>query len=864
MSQKNTGETEGGSVMIKIASFIVDKRMLFFLIYIIAVVFSLFSSNWVNVNNDITDYLDESTETRMGLDVMDEEFVTYGSAKIMAANITFDEAYELKSVIEDVEGVSAVTFTEEDADQEDFEEYYNNGSALYVISFEYEETDDRALESLEEVEEALEGYDIYVSTDMGDQQAELLDEEIGKIMILVVIVVLVVLLLTTQSFGEIPVLCITFVVSMLLNNGTNFLFDEISFISDSVSAILQLALSVDYAIIFINQYKEELSLGYDVRDAAVVALSKAIPEILSSSLTTICGLFAMMFMQFKIGGDMGIVLIKAILLSLLCVFTLMPGLIVMFSGLMEKTKHRNLIPKIPAVGRFAYRTRKIVPAVFICVFAAAFILAQQCPYVYGYETLETFMQNDQQYADELMAETFGSENMVALVIPGGDYEAEAELIALMEARDDVDYCQGLANTEAMDGYMLTDTLTPRQFSELLDMDYEIAELLFTAYASEQGDYGRIVGGISSYEITLMDMLMFVYDMSEDGYVTLDDDLDETLSEAYSQIDKGRAQLEGDDYDRILVYLSVPLPEEDEGTFDTVEELHELAQSFYDEDEEVYVVGDSTSQRDLKDSFEVDNIVVTLVSMLFVLVVLLFTFKSAGLPVLLILVIEGAISINFAYPTLAQSKLFFICELIVSSIQMGANIDYGIVISSRYVENRKSMDRKESVIDALNFAFPTIVTSGSMMIFAGLSIGFMTSDACIAGIGQCLARGTAISLVLVMFVLPQLLIAGDRIISFTTFDIARPIKTREEVGTVHVDGMISGYVNGTVIGSMNAVVRGEVRAVVVSGTMEKTETDEDGENGGTPPGAVPIEESEACGIQENESAGSEVDKDEEEQ
>ena len=823
MDQEKTSK-KGSSAMIKVASFIVDKRMLFFLIYIIAVIFSLFSSNWVNVNNDITSYLASSTETRMGLDIMEEEFTTYGSAKIMIANVTYETAAELKEVVEEVEGVSSVTFTDEDADQEDFEQYYNNGSALFVISFIYEETDDLALESLALVEEALADYDIYVSTDMGDQQAEMLDEEIGKIMIVVVFVVLIVLLLTTQSFGEIPVLCITFVVSMLLNNGTNFLFDEISFISDSVSAILQLALSVDYAIILINQYKEEISLGYDVRDSCVIALSKAIPEILSSSLTTICGLFAMVFMQFKIGGDMGMVLIKAILLSLLTVFTLMPGLIVMFSGLIEKTKHRNLIPNISKLGRFSFKTRYVVSIAFCALFAVAFYLAQQCPYVYGYETLTTFIQNDQQYTDELIEENFGSENMVALVIPAGDYETESELIAELEARDDVDYCQGLANTEAMDGYMLTDTLTPREFSELLDMDYEIAELLYTIYAADQEEYGRIVGGISSYEINLMDMLMFVYEMSEDGYVTLEGDLADTLSEAYTQIENGRAQLEGDNYDRILVYLSVGLPEEDEGTFDTVEEIHDLAQSYY-EDGDVYVVGDSTSQRDLKDSFDVDNIVVTLVSMLFVLVILLFTFKSAGLPVLLILVIEGAISINFACQTLAASKLFFICELIVSSIQMGANIDYAIVISSRYIGNRETMDKKEAISEAINFAFPTMLTSGSMMIFAGLSIGFMTSDACIAGIGQCLARGTAISLVLVLFVLPQLLTAGDRFIKFTTFDIARPIRTRDETGTVRVNGMISGVVNGTVVGSMNAIVRGEVKAVIVSGSMEHI-TEED--------------------------------------
>ena len=824
-SSKDKSEKGGG--LIRVASFIVDKRMLFFLIYIIAVIFSMVATNWVQVNNTITDYLPESTETRLGLDLMEEEFTTYGSAKVMVSNISFEEALEVQEIIEDVDGVNSVTFTEEDADQEDFLAYYNDGAALFSISFDYPEDDDRSLESLALVEEAISSYDYGVSTEMGNQTAETIDEEISKIMVLVVFVVVGVLLLTTMSLGEIPVLCITFVVSMVLNKGTNFLCGEISFISNSVSAILQLALSVDYAIIFVNRYKEELANGYDVRDATVVSLAAAIPEILSSSLTTICGLFAMTFMQFTIGLDMGIVLIKSILFSLLTVFTLMPGLIVVFSGLMEKTRHRNLVPKISFIGKFDYKLRHVITALFIGVFVVAFALAQNTPYVYGYTTLETFMQNDQQKVDALMEETFGSENYVAVVVPHGDYETEAQLIADIEARDDVDYAQGLANTEAMDGYVLTDTLTPREFSELLDLDYELAELLYTVYAADQEDYGRIVGGISSYEIMLMDIFEFVYEMVDDGYVSLDDELGDTLETAYDAIVRGRAQLEGDNYDRILVYLSVPLPEQDEGTFDTVEELHNLAASYYIDEEvsEVYVVGDSTSQRDLKDSFDTDNIIVTVVSMLFVLIVLLFTFKSAGLPVLLILVIEGAISLNFGYLTLADSKLFFIAYLIVSSIQMGANIDYAIVISSRYTEERKQgIDRQTAVVDSLNCAFPTIVTSGSMMVCAGLFIGFMTSDACIAGIGQCLARGTAISIVLVLFVLPALLACGDRIIEKTTFDIYRPVRTREAVGEIRIDGTVRGTINGTVIGTMNAVVRGEANVVVVHGDMNKIRGD----------------------------------------
>ena len=804
MSKDNKNTAQKQSPMMKVAAFIVDKRMLFFLLYVIALIFSLFSSRWVSVENDLAEYLSETTETKQGLTLMKDQFITFGSAKVMVANITFDDATDLAEKIRKMDGVSAVTFTEPEEEQSEFVKHYANGSALFNVTFSYAEEDERALESLENLKEELSGYDLYISTDLGNQTAEIIEAEIRKIMVLVAFVVVTVLLITSESYAEIPVLSLTFVVSMLLNNGTNFLFGTISFVSNSVSSILQLALSVDYAIILCNRYKEENAGGLSVRDAV-----------------TISGLFALVFMQYKIGADMGIVLIKAILLSLLSVFTLMPGLLMIFAALMDRTRHKSFVPKIGAVGKFSYATRHVVPLLFMAVFAAAWWFSKNCPYVYGYSTLSTPVLNETQIADNMITDNFGDVNFVAVVVPGHDYRKEHNLIRDLENRSEVRYCQGLANTEAMGGYMLTDSVTPREFSELMNVDYELAEVLYSAYAADQEQFGRVIGGVESYGIPLMDLVQFVYELTDEGYITLAPDLTETLESANTQIADGRKQLEGSDYDRILVYLS--LPEESDETFAFLDEIHSIASRRYD-DEPVYVVGNSTSQRDLRSSFERDNLIVSIVSVLFVLVILLFTFQSAGMPVLLIVVIEGAIFMNFSFPTIMHQNLFFMGYLIVSSIQMGANIDYAIVISSRYMDLRKTRDRKAAVSEALDFAFPTIITSGSMMTLAGVFIGRMTSDPCIAGIGECLGRGTLISIVLVMLVLPQILIVGDRIIAKTAFDIETPVHTREESGTLLIDGMVRGTINGTVIGTVHAVVRGEANVILVSGSMERQEDD----------------------------------------
>ena len=368
--------------------------------------------------------------------------------------------------------------------------------------------------------------------------------------------------------------------------------------------------------------------------------------------------------------------------------------------------------------------------------------------------------------------------------------------------------------------MLTDRLTPRQFSELLDLDYEAAQLLYAAYAASDADYAKIVNGLASYSVPLIDMVCFLYDEVDQGYITLEADLRGTLEEAYEQMNNARLQLQGEDYSRMLVYLN--LPEEGAETFAFLDELHALAGTYYDGT--VYVVGESTSQYDLCKTFERDNSVVGVVSILIVLMVLLFTFKSVGQPILLVLVIQGSIWLNFAVPALTGRPLFFICYLIVSSIQMGANIDYAIVISSRFGELKRTMNHRDAIIETMNLAFPTIITSGLMLAIAGTLIGRLTSEAAIAGIGQCLGRGTFISIFLVMLVLPQILLLGDRVIEKTSFSVSLPLQSRSASGSVRLDGLVRGTISGEIVGVVHARVKGDVNVNVLPG--EVTEGTED--------------------------------------
>ncbi len=817
LANSNEKEKDNGNFMIKIATFIVDRRNLFFLLFGIAIIFSLVSMNWVSVENAMSAYLPDTTETSKGLNVMEEEFITYGTAELLIANISYEDALNISEELEKRDTVSMVTF-------DNSAEHYNNFSALINITFAYPEDDERALDALDEVKEQYKDYDIYVSTSMGDASAEQIASEMSVISVLVAIIVVSVLLLTSQTWAEVPVLLLTFIAAALITKGTNFVMGTISFVSNSVTIVLQLALSIDYAVIFCNRYKEEHQ-NLPIREADIVALSKAIPEISSSSLTTIGGLIAMMFMQFGIGSDMALCLIRAILLSLLAVFLLMPGLIMLFGKAMDKTYHKSFIPKIPFVGKFAYKTRYVMPVLFLVLIIGAYFVSSKCPYVYGYSQIETPIQSDAQEVDAMIEESFGSSNMLALIVPSGSYDNERKLCAELEKYDEVDYTMGIVNTEAMDGYMLADKLTARQFSELMELDYEVAEFLYMAYAVNDENYAKIVNGFGTYSVPLIDIIDFLYEEVDEGYVTLDDELMNTLEDAHSKIQIAKDQLEGEDNDRILVYLT--LPEEGDETFAFIDKIHDIAKSYYGEDANILTPGESTSQYDLYKTFQVDNTVVNVVSILAVLVVLLFTFKSAGMPVLLILVIQGAIWINFAFPAIQQKNLFFMSYLIVSSIQMGANIDYAIVISGRYMELKDKMSKEDAIIETMNFAFPTIVTSGSMLALAGILIGQMSSDGAICGIGQCLGRGTIISIIIVMFCLPQILLLGEKIIDKTSFAVSMPLKMEKTTGLIRVDGRIQGQVDGIIVGEVHGYIRGNANLLINTGkAQELTDTGEE--------------------------------------
>lgn len=788
------------------ATFIVNKRKAIEILFVLAIIYSVLCINKVQVNQDITSYLPADSETRQGLSIMDEQFMTYGSAKVMLANVTFNQADSLVDSLENVDGVKEVAF-------DDSSDHFKGTNALFDITFSGTSDEQVSKDALNSVKDILADYDVYVSTEVGSEEssAESLAKDMNIILVLAVVVIVAVLLLSTKAYLQIPVLLITFGVAAILNMGTNYWFGTISSITNSIAVVLQLALAIDYAIILCDRFMEEHET-LDAEEAVKVALSKAIPEISSSSLTTISGMVAMMFMQFRLGYDMGIILVKAIILSLISVFFLMPGVLLIFAKGIDKTHHKCYVPKITIVGKFANKTKYIIPPLFIICLVFAFMKSNNCQYIYDTSSIVSAKKSESKIAQETIEETFGASNQLVVMVPKGDYESEHKVVKKLQNLDYVTSALALSNVSINDEYVLTDKLSPRQFSELVGIDREVVEVLYMAYAYNQEQYGPVVTGIDDYDVPIIDMFLFLYDQYKEGYVTLDSNLDEKLTTLYDTLHDAQLQLQGSDYSRLV--LNISLPVEGQETYDALEEIRGIAAQYYSKDS-VILVGNSTSDHDLESSFASDNIIISVLTALFVMIILFFTFQSAGLPVLLVLTIQGSIWINFAVPSIEGQTVFFIAYLIVSAIQMGATIDYAIVISNRYLQLKQQMPLKEAITETLNQSFPTIFTSGSILTCAGFLIGEIASDATVASIGVALGRGTLISIILVLFVLPQILLMGDIIIEKTalTMNITRP--QREVAGRVRVTGHVRGYVQGEIDADIQGTFQGQMKVSVDS-------------------------------------------------
>ena len=666
---------------------LVNHRKTMVMIFTMVFVVCLLLGNLVKVNYDINDYLPESSPSTVSLELMQEEFDGgIPNARIMISDVTIPEALEYKEKLEAVDGVTAVTWLDDvvsifvplsTLDTDTLETYYKDNNALFTVTIE----EDRRIEAVSSIRELI-GEDnamtgSAVSTAISTTETVL---EVNKISIFTVLFVLVVLVMTTNSWMEPLIVLIGLGLAIVINNGTNLIFGEISFVTNAAGSILQLAVSLDYSVFLLHRFEECRQENPDVKAAMTEALCKSTSSILSSGLTTVIGFLALVLMQFRLGPDLGLALAKGVAISLITVFVFMPSFILLTYKWLDKTRHKDLLPKFDLFGKSVQKMTIPMVCIFVILIIPAYLASNANDYYYGSSNI--FGNETQLGSDTAVIESvFGKSDTYVLMVPVGDTATETEL------------------------------------SQELNSLPQVTSII---------SYVDLAGA----EIPL-------------------EYLDEnTLSQLISK-----------NYSRMV--LSVDVPYEGEDAFSLVEQVRDIAQKYYSDT--YYLAGEGVSTYDLMETVTNDMVKVNFMAIAAVFIVLLLSLRSISLPIVLVLSIETAIWINLSIPYFMDTPIFYIAYLIISSIQLGATVDYAILMTDRYKENREMMNKKAAVIQTISDVTVSILTSGSVLTVVGLLLGYITTNQLLGQLGIFIGRGAILSLIIVLFVLPGLLYLFDPLI-----------------------------------------------------------------------------------------------------
>lgn len=598
-------------------------------------------------------------------------------AKVLVKKQNINEIIEIKKQIQNIKGVSRVIWLDDFVDMENVPleyipdevkiNYFKDGKALFEIIFEKNVNTSSTKKAIKEINTLL--IDI---GGVGLEERSVV--EIGTIAVIIAFVILIfIIILFTDSFMQALLMIITLCLAIIFNLGTNIIFGEISNITLMAASVIQLAVSIDYTLIFFKNFRYLRENNDDINSTIIEASSRSFKTILASSLTTIAGFLALSVMNYKIGIELGVVLAKGVTLSLITVVILLPILVKIFIKGIDKTKHKPLLPSINFLSKIIHGKISYIVLIILSVLIFAGYLGQRNnEYLYSENHIEYH-----EIEKEIIA-SFGEFNDLILIIPRDEQMKELSLVGELS---------NLNQLKSIKNIYLLPEETP---------DYE--------------------------------KMMFV-------------------SKNHS-----------------LIYLTFDLEKESDQTFTMIEKVRETAAKYY---EDTYLIGKSAIIYDTKSIIESDYLHVIIISIIFIMLIILFSFKSIAIPLLLILVIQTAIWINMAIPYYQGTKLSFLGYILVSSIQLGATIDYAIILTDNYERERQTKGKVEAAKRAFIFSNQAILVSMLALIIAGISLTLMIDMDLVKDLGILISRGTFISGVLSLLFLPTLLILFDKFIDKTT-------------------------------------------------------------------------------------------------
>ncbi len=674
---------------------IINHRKLIEKIFTVLVLLSLICAPMVGINYDLTKYLPDSSPSAQALDIMEDEFTYPGMGRVMLKDVTLYEAKNIKDRIADVDGVDMVMWADlttniygssEFIDYDDIDDYYHedNQTAYMDIVFKDKDSSTQTHKAVRQIEQIVGEHGLVAGSATSDTNlGPTINKEVARVMVLAVIIIYIILTITTTSWFE-PVMFLSILgIAIVINMGTNIFLGEISFLSNAVGAVLQLACSMDYSIFLLHAFTQERAQGIEPEQAMANAWRSAFSSVFASGMTTIVGFAAMCLMNFGIGPDMGIVLAKGIAISLATVLLLMPALILRFQDIVAKTKHRPFIPtQSRGIGNFAFRIRRPLFIAVLLIIIPCYVAQGMANFSYGNEAVANSPGTPVYEAEQQMNAEFGKSNMMIALVP------------------------------------LDSNLTEKQMTD------EIDDLPYVKYA-----------------LSLSSVL-------PEGIP------EDFLPENITSI------MHSEHWARVII--NVRSSGESEDAFHFADSIRAIVNRYYP-GETTYLVGVTPSTQDIKSIIVPDYNRVNIVSLLGVALVVALTYKALILPLVVLIPIECAIFINTALPYIYGQRTMYLGFIIVGCIQLGATVDYSILMTGNYLDARTQGDKKEAVIRAVSTSAESVMTSGMIVMTVAYGLYFMTSVEAISSLGRLIGRGAFISVIMVLFFLPMCLMIFDRFI-----------------------------------------------------------------------------------------------------
>lgn len=680
---------------------VVKLRVPILIVSVLLLIPSIFGFLSTRINYDILSYLPSDIETMKGQDIMLDEFGKGGFSLVMLDGMDDKDVEKVKEKIEKVDHVCDVLWYDTLADvslpkevlPDDIYDFFNtDNSTMMAVFFDEATSADGSLEAVKEIR-SIAGEQCFVSgmSSVVEDIKDLTMQEAPMYVVIAVILTSIILALTMDSF-LIPLFFMLSVgMAIVYNMGTNFIQGEISFITEALAAVLQLAVTIDYSIFLWHSYKEEKEKHPgDNKEAMAVAIGKTITSVVSSSITTVAGFLALCFMSYELGMDMGIVMAKGVVIGVICCITVLPSMILVFDKALEKTMHKDLVPSLEKPSKFIIKHH----AAFIVLFIVVLI-----PAVYGQINTNVYYNLTDTLPKDL-------NSVIANTKLDEEYNMATTHMLLVDA-----------------------DMQPKEVNSMLD------------------EMGKVDGVSFSMSLDTLIGPSIPREIVPDSVIKI---------------------LKSDKWQLMLVGSEYKVASDEENA--QIDELSKILKSY---DKDGMLIGEAAATKDLIDITDHDFKVVNIVSIAAIFIIILIALRSVSLPIILVAVIEFAITVNMGVPCFTNTTIPFIASVVIGTIQLGATVDYAILMTTRYkTERNAGKDKHEAVTIALTTSMKSIMVSALGFFASTFGVGVYSSVDMISQLCTLMSRGAIISMITVICILPSMLMLFDKVIINTTMGMKK--------------------------------------------------------------------------------------------